>query len=847
MQPAGATGWMTSVTESHQDTRGLDTEQVLSGIRIVELGTDVAAAYAAKLCAIYGADVITIEPPEGHPVRHLPPWAGGSKDPAKSILFAYLGTGKRSVCLDMSRPDDNDRIRKLILSADGVFDSYPPGRLAELGIDLDRLADTMQALSVIRISPYGQTGPRASWAASTLTAAAAGGQLYLAGDPDRPPMLTAGHQAYYQTGIQAFGGMLTCLYAAAVSGTGDILDLSIQEVQAATLEGGGPTALWHGGDQTRAGNCPRALWGIYECKDGWVGVSAMPRQTSSALDLFGLAELKDDPLFASGGWSPDADELLRELIPDFMMDHTVEEISELADEFRAPIGLIPTPARLLEWPHHRETGFWQHVEHPVLGRHVVPSGPIEFDRRDRGRFASAPTLGQHTKEVLAHLARDPRSTGGVSGNGDAAQTLAPPYSGLRVIDMTQVWSGPYGTRFLADMGAEVIRVEGPTFPDPIRTMAGVRTTPEINLSSYFNEYSRGKRSLTLDIKQAEGLDALRRLIGVSDVFIENWSSGVAERNGLGYEDVASINPAIVYISMPGFGHHGRDSDRIGFGPTIEQMGGLVALQGYAGGPPHRSGISYGDPIAGSACAAAVAACLLRRHRTGQGTYCVIPQRDGITSLIGEYFVAESLGCPMPVRCGMAHPTSAPHNVYPALPDEEPRPLLGPDRQPTSYVDDRWIAIDCRNDAEWERLVTVIGDRRLADNGFTTTDGRRERLDYIDEVIADWTSDKDSVAMAERLQEAGVNAAPVMSPLLLTEDPHLLDREFYITVEHETAGSHRTTRPTWRLERRPHLPVRSGPAFGADSRDILESLGYTLEEIDSMTGLGVTSREVLGGR
>ena len=576
------------MTKSPQDARRRDTEQILSGIRIVELGTDVAAAYAARLCAIYGADVITVEPPEGHPVRHLPPWVGGSKDPAKSILFAYLGMGKRSVCLDMSEPGDNDRIRELILSANGVFDSYPPGRLAELGIDLDRLANMKQALSVISISPYGQTGPHANWAASTLTAAAAGGQLYLAGDADRPPMLTAGHQAYYQTGIQAFGGMLTSLYAAVVSGTGEILDLSIQEVQAATLEGSGPNALWHRGDPIRAGNRTRALWGIHECKDGWVGVSAMPRQTHSFLDVIGLGELKDDPLFAPGGWrgwSPDADELLRQLVPDLMMAHTAEEIFELADKFRAPFGLILTPAQLLKWPHHNETGFWQEVEHPVLGRHAVPSGPIEFDRQDRGRFTPAPTLGQHTGETLADLAGAPRSTGAGSGNGGAAQTLTLPFSGLRVTDMTQVWSGPYGARFLADMGAEVVKVEGPTFPDPLRTLTGTRTTPEIDLSPFFNEYNRGKKSLTLDIKQAEGLDALRRLIGISDVFIENWSSGVAERNRLGYEDVALINPAIIYISMPGFGHHGRDSTRLGFGPTMEQMGGLVALQGYAGGPP----------------------------------------------------------------------------------------------------------------------------------------------------------------------------------------------------------------------------------------------------------------------
>ena len=275
--------------------------QVLSGLRIIELGTDVAAAYAARLCPIYGADVITVEPPQGHTVRHFPPWPGNFEDPEKSLLFAYLGISKRSVCLDLNNPEDVSHIREMVLTADGIFDSYLPGKLADLGIDLDELADEKPRLVVAHITPYGQNGPRANWSASALTAAAAGGQMYLAGDPDKPPMLTAGHQAHYQTGVQAFGAMLTGLYAASATGTGDILDLSIQEVQAATLEGGGPVSLWYAGEQFRGGNTPRAQWGVYECADGWIGVAAMPRQPNSVLDVIGHGDLKNDPLFSQGG------------------------------------------------------------------------------------------------------------------------------------------------------------------------------------------------------------------------------------------------------------------------------------------------------------------------------------------------------------------------------------------------------------------------------------------------------------------------------------------------------------------------------------------------------------------
>ena len=825
----------------------LGNTQVLSSLRVIEIGRDVSTAYAARFFAIYGAEVIVIEPPEGHSIRWQPPWPEDISDPEKSLLFAYLGGGKKSVVIDFDSESDLDTLRNLILSSDGILDSYPPGHLANYGIDLDKLCNLKKDLSVAQITPYGQSGPQANWKATSITAAASGGQMYLAGDIDKPPLFTVGHQAYYQSGVQGFGALLAGIYSAKSTGTGEIFDLSVQEIQAATLEGGGPSAMWFGGEQTRSGNNPRALWGIYECLDGWIGVASMPRQTKSVLDAMGHSEMKEDPIFNTGGWNQESDDLLRILVPEFTANKTAKEIFEIADQHRAPFGMIPTPRDLIEWPNHQVTGFWNEVDHPLLGTHLYPSGPIGFNG-DRGGFAPAPGIGQHTDELKGRLSERESS----ENLSFKPEDLPMPLEGIRVIDMTQVWSGPYGCRFLADMGADVVKVEGPTFPDPVRTAGGARKNPDIDLAPYFNEYNRGKKGLSLDIKKPEGVKVLKKLVETADVFVENWSSGVAERNGLSYEELKAIKPDLVYISMPGFGHQGPDSSRVGFGPTIEQMGGLVALQGYEGGPPHKSGISYGDPIAGSTCAASVIASLVHREKTGEGMYCVIPQRDGVTGLVGEYFVAESLGIELPVRTSPRHLKSAPHNVYETLPDKEGRPIMGllarsPNPEIVDYAFDRWVAIDCQTDEEWERIVEIIGEERLGDEKFQAAANRRKYVEEIDEVISEWAKNQDAEKISRSFQNAGICAAPVMSPALLMNDAHMLERESFIKVTHDVAGEHLVSRPSWRAKRRTELPTKSGPCFGADSDEILAELGYSEKYIEGLYENGVTSRSLLGGR
>ncbi len=395
-----------------------------------------------------------------------------------------------------------------------------------------------------------------------------------------------------------------------------------------------------------------------------------------------------------------------------------------------------------------------------------------------------------------------------------------------------MWAGPFATRFLGDTGADVIHIEGTTFPDAVRAIGPVDGERTFDRSPYFNEYNRSKRGIALDLQQPEGLAAFRALVAQADVVIENWSADVATRLGVSCEELRRINPRISMLQMPGFSQEPPESERVGFGPTIEQMGGLVSLQSYAGGPPHKSGISYGDPTAGTLAAGAVALALLHRERAGEGLHMVLRQRDNIIGLIGEFIVAESIGAAYPVREGNRDVDCAPHGVYRAA-DGAPRPL-GAARGTSGETREEWLAVAVEDDAAWEALQSVVGDARLAAPRYATLAGRRAGEDAIDAAIAEWARAQDAGDAAERLQAAGVSAAPVLSPLMLVRDAHLAARGFYTTYDHPVAGRQRTTHPVWRLRRRALLPLRAAPCFGEHNAEVLRDVaGYDETQVGAL--------------
>jgi crotonobetainyl-CoA:carnitine CoA-transferase CaiB-like acyl-CoA transferase len=412
-----------------------------------------------------------------------------------------------------------------------------------------------------------------------------------------------------------------------------------------------------------------------------------------------------------------------------------------------------------------------------------------------------------------------------------------------VLDLTALWAGPFATRLLVDMGADVIKVEGPAFADPVRFLGPEGTgAGGWNRAPYFNEYSRGKRAISLDLASPAGREALMKLVDSADIVIENWRTGVVDRLGLGYEALSARNPRISLVSMPAFGLHPAESQRPGYGPMIEQMAGLANLQGYEGGPPQKSGIAYGDPIAGTAAACGTVLALLRRVDSGRGSRVVIPQRDVLINFIGEFVIADALGMPYPVRDGNRDVTAVPSGVYRAA-DDRGRFLGDGLGHAVCEVGENWLALSVETDEQWAALVAVVGDGRLRDPDFHSRAGRAEGVEAIDEALSEWARERDVLDAAAALQAFGVPACPVFSPLQLVRDEHLAARGLWQTVHHPKVGAHLTASRPWRSALRPAPPVTPAPCYGEHTAEVLIGLaGLEPADLAEMERAGVISAE-----
>ena len=387
------------------------------------------------------------------------------------------------------------------------------------------------------------------------------------------------------------------------------------------------------------------------------------------------------------------------------------------------------------------------------------------------------------------------------------------------------WAGPYATRLLADMGAEVIKVEAVNNWDLIRSFTGQRPTVERvwDKSPYFNHLNRNKYGCVLDLSNPKGRELFLRLVAISDVVIENFRAEVMENLSLTYDVLAEANPEIIAVSMPGHGKSGPERDFIAYGTNVEQLSGLCHLTGYADGPPQKTGISYGDPMGGIAAAAAVAMALWDRRRTGRGQYIEIAQRENLINVIGEQVVGYSMTGREPPRRGNRHSSMAPHGCYPC------------------QGDDQWLTIACEDDAQFTALCTAMGRPELAaDVRFADVVSRYRNQDSLDELITEWTREREKAAAAEALQAAGVAAAPVQSVPEVFADAQLRARGFYESVSHSLAGVWEVEGPHWRMSDSPGHVRLPAPAFGEHNGYVLgELLGLSGEEIMALEAEGVT--------
>jgi benzylsuccinate CoA-transferase BbsF subunit len=406
-----------------------------------------------------------------------------------------------------------------------------------------------------------------------------------------------------------------------------------------------------------------------------------------------------------------------------------------------------------------------------------------------------------------------------------------PLAGIRVADFTWVWAGPYCTMNLAHLGADVIRIESET------RLCVSRLTPPwfggqfgFNRSGYFNQYNQGKRSVTLNLKEARAREAALRIAARCDVVINNFAAGVMDRLGLGYRDLVRVRPDVIGVSLTGYGDSGPLRDYVAYGPAQVPLSGMSALTGYRGWPPMHVGFSYGDPNAGSHAAFAILAALYHRERTGEGQYIDMSQWECTMALIGEAILDYTMNGHQPERAGSRDSAMAPHGVFRCRDMAEPiagRPV------------DMWIAIAAADDAEFARLAAAIGRPELAsDARFATLAGRRRNEDELEAIISAWTAARFAGEAAEHLQQAGVAAAVCATSRDLAEDPHLNARGFFVELEHPELGRAKHAGIPWRMSETPSAVRSPAPMLGQHTDEVLiEVAGYSVAEVAELRAAG----------
>jgi crotonobetainyl-CoA:carnitine CoA-transferase CaiB-like acyl-CoA transferase len=750
--------------------------QALSDLRVVELGSGVAVSWCGKAFADLGADVVKVEPPEGDPLR------------SDRGAFAHLNTNKRSTVIERA-PDAAPLLWELLEQSDLVVEAPGLAALDDWGIARGEVFRRRPVASIVAITGFGATGPYAGYAWSDLAAQAFAGSLLLdQRGPVRLPMsieeCAIGHTA-------AEGGLAAVLRARA-TGCGAFVDCAATEALAAT-----PTRISkHLGWEYRgrrqpdveimdAGSTLLPL-GVLPCADGYVAMMMTPQQLPEMLAVLGSPELTAWFARPDAFGLPETKELLDGVLYPWLLSHTRQEITDAAQTAGWPVTPVHEPPELLTAAHLHQRGFWAYVTDPEAGPLLLPGPPYRLTEGGWRIRRPAPRLGQD--EPLSATAA------GVEAPAPAAvacDPAAPPLRGLRVIDITTVWSGPLLTLHLADLGAEVIRVESPhVFPPTTRGYAPV-PDPHMRLSnmlggygpiapgqkdraynrhSLYNSVNRGKRSCTLDVRHPEQRELFFRLVARSDIFVENLKMTTLHQMGIHETELLAANPRMIVLRIPPAGLSGDWAHYSGFGGQFDGLTGLASLCGHRATELMETPTTqHMDTVTAPAGTFALLAALHYRAATGRGQVIELTQSENVLAQLGDVFANLQLGEP-PRRYGNRDKRCAPQGVY-------------------ACADGRLVAITVTSDETWGAMTRVLGRADLAEDGrFADADRRQAAHDEIDEVVATWTATLTADEAFRQLQRAGVAASPFHDERSFVSDPQVVARQWVRPLSSRDVGA-----------------------------------------------------------
>jgi crotonobetainyl-CoA:carnitine CoA-transferase CaiB-like acyl-CoA transferase len=852
------------------------SQGTLTGLRVIELA-DEQAEYCGLALAGLGAEVIKVEPPGGSPTRCIGPFYEDRQDPERSLFFWQYNRGKRSIMLDLRQPQDRDRFRALVATADILLESTPRGELDGLGLGATALLQQYPALIVARMSAFGDQGPWADFKGSDLVHLALGGVMMNCGyDPapggtyDLPPIAPQMWHAYHIAGEQLAMAIIAALLYRWRTGKGQYLSCAIHEAVAKCTEVDLMSWVMRHAPVLRqtcrhARETVSSFPSIAHTKDGrWVMANLGTRpgdvaRLTALLERYGMTS----GLSAEQSTGPQGGRFVPGTAPETAQGpHPMEAVQRFVRAFTyanipwreaQEAGMLWAPLRkphenALD-PHWLARQSCVDVPHPELGRSfryatskwLATATAWSVGRRaplcneDAQAIALPP---QHRLPAISATARAP-----------VDEELSPhgkpfPLHGIRILDFTWFLASAGGTRFLSAFGAESIKVELKSHPDTrMAAMAPVggreardkATAPlppvsDPDMGGQFNNKNPGKRGISLNVRHPKGLEIAKRLVAMSDIVAEGFSPGVLDSWGLGYETLRAIKPDIIYVQQSGMGAQGAYGRFRTVGPIANSFSGLSEMSGLPEpAMPAGWGYSYLDWMGAYSFALAMLSALFHRERTGQGQWVDASQSEVGLFISGTTLLDWSANGRIWSRYGNRSPykPAAPHGVYPCR------------------GEDRWLTIACFTEAEWQALIKVAGRPAwAADPRFASLASRLQHQDALDALVGEWTQSLEAYEAMYSLQRAGVPAGVCQTAEdRCDHDPQLAALQWLTEVTGTKIGRWPVADVAVKMSESPGYIGgrldRGAPCYGEDNQYVYgELLGMSPQEIKALADEGV---------
>ena len=805
----------------------------LSPYRVLDLTTE-NAQICGRILSDLGADVIKVEPPGGDSARKIGPFINNASGPDSSLFFMAYNAGKRSVVLDIENHGDQETLKALVASSDFFLESFPPGYLKKLGLDFNSLEKINPNLVMASISPFGQTGPRAHWKGPDIVPWAMGGYMWMTGEPGRAPLrISHPPQAWLHAAAMTASACLLAHFYRVNTGKGQHIDVSVQQCPSWMLTNTyafwdlQKTILGRGGVFRQFGaNNIKTVWKALDgyitfmFSGGAIGAKGQ-RRVVELMEKAGMAEawLKAIDWDQMSAFSVQEDRLsdITEAFSLYFETQLKKDLLKEAIDSGIMLAPVNTIADVFADKQLEAREYWQDVEILPLNTPLkFPGPPVKMSRTPWRIKGGPPSMGGSNHE-MDRLISEKKSVGNNRkiDNGNRKEQNGKPLDGVRVLDFTSTVLGPSTTRYLADHGATVVKVESMAHPETLRIATPfAKNEPHIDRSGYFAVHNAGKYCLSLNMKKPQSRGVVEKLVAWADIVVESFAPGVMDRWGLDYENVKSIKPDIIMASTCLQGQTGPHAPHRGYGQMATAIAGWFELTGWPDSLPVGPYSAYSDFVDWNFLLVSILAALDHRRRTGEGQYIDQSQLESSIWFMMPAMLDYDANKRVAQRMGNRDPIFAPHGAY------------------RCRGEDRWCAIAVTTEEEWKSLCEVLKDKAWVKDGrFQTREGRKQHEDELDGFLEEWTATMDAFELMEMLQVSGVPAGVVYHAADLFDDPQLVHRGHFKRLDHKEMGPYHIATSCFRLSGCNNSPTAPAPLFGEHTEMVLkEFLGMDDDEI-----------------